>query len=107
MKIVISSTGKDLDSQVDARFGRCPNFIFVETTDMSFEVIENDSSCRSSGAGINAAQLVASKKAIAVLTGDIGPKAEETLSIGKIEIFTGQYGTVREAIEKYKQYKKI
>ena len=106
MKIAISSPGKDLDSQVDSRFGRCNNFIIVETTDMSFDVVENDSSCRSRGAGINAVQLIASKKVIAILTGDIGPKAADALSAGKIEIFTGQSGTVKEAVEKYKQYKK-
>ena len=36
MKVAISSTGKDLESQIDPRFGRCAYFLFVDTDDMSF-----------------------------------------------------------------------
>ncbi len=35
MKIAISSTGKDLKSQADARFGRCHYFIEGKLTEMS------------------------------------------------------------------------
>ena len=39
MKIAISSTGPDLDAQVDPRFGRCEYFLIVELDDMSFEAL--------------------------------------------------------------------
>ena len=42
MKIAISSSGKDLDSPMDPRFGRCAYFLIAETGDMSFEVLNND-----------------------------------------------------------------
>ena len=42
MKIAVSSSGKDLDSQVDPRFGRCAYFVIVETENMSFEAFDNE-----------------------------------------------------------------
>jgi predicted Fe-Mo cluster-binding NifX family protein len=30
MKIAISSSGKDLDAQLDPRFGRCRHFLIVD-----------------------------------------------------------------------------
>ncbi|TET89901.1 MAG: dinitrogenase iron-molybdenum cofactor biosynthesis protein [Desulfobacteraceae bacterium] len=101
MKIAVSSSGNDLDSQVDPRFGRCAYFVFVETDDMGFEAFENGSIALGGGAGIQAAQFVASKGAKAVITGNVGPNAVQTLSAAGVETFVGQSGTVREAIERY------
>ena len=102
MKIAVSSSGQDLDSQVDLRFGRCAYFVIVETNDMGFEAFDNESIALSGGAGIQAAQFVASKGAGAVITGNCGPNAVQTLSASHVEVFVGQSGTVREAIERYK-----
>ncbi len=101
MKIAVSSSGNDLDSQVDPRFGRCAYFVIVETDDMAFEAFENGSIAMGGGAGIQAAQFVASKGAKAVITGNVGPNASQTLSAARVETFVGQSGTVREAIERY------
>ncbi len=101
MKIAVSSSGKDLDSQVDPRFGRCAYFVIVETDDMSFEAFDNENIALGGGAGIQSAQFVASKGARAVITGNCGPNAVQTLSVSKIEIFIGHSGIVREVIEKY------
>ena len=101
MKIAVSSNGNDLDSQVDPRFGRCAYFVIVETDDMGFEAFENGSIALGGGAGIQAAQFVASKGAKAVITGNVGPNAVQTLSAAGVETFVGQSGTVREAIERY------
>ncbi len=101
MKIAVSSSGKDLDSQVDTRFGRCACFVIVETDDMSFEAFDNESIALGGGAGIRAAQVVASKGAKAIITGNVGPNAVQTLSAAGVEIFVGQSGTVREVIENY------
>ena len=52
MKIAITSTGKDLDSQVDPRFGRCAYFLIVNIDDMSFEAIDNASMSLGGGAEV-------------------------------------------------------
>jgi predicted Fe-Mo cluster-binding NifX family protein len=103
MKVAVSSSGKDLDSQIDPRFGRCAYFLIVETEDMSFEVSENESIALGGGAGIQSAQFVASMGAKAVLTGNCGPNAVDTLAAARVELFTGQKGTIRQAIEMYKK----
>jgi len=52
MKVAISSSGKDLDSQIDPNFGRCPYYLIVETDDMSFEALDNESVALELGAGV-------------------------------------------------------
>ena len=104
MKIAVSASGKDLSSNVDQRFGRCPYFILVETqenTIKSHEVIDNQASRAMRGAGIQSAQTIANKKAEVVITGNIGPNAFNVLSQTGIKIITEVSGNVKEAVEKY------
>jgi predicted Fe-Mo cluster-binding NifX family protein len=102
MKICITSQGKTLDSQVDSRFGRCKNFIFMDTESEEFEAVENANAAFQGGAGIQSAQFVVSKGAKAVLTGNVGPNAFQTLNAAGIEIFVGVSGTLSEALKQYK-----
>jgi predicted Fe-Mo cluster-binding NifX family protein len=102
MKVAVSATGENLEAQIDPRFGRCQYFVIVDTETMSFEVIPNTSQGASSGAGIQAAQAVANKGVLAVLTGNVGPNAFQALSASGINIITGVFGTIREAVEKFK-----
>jgi len=102
MKIAVSSSGNSLDSQIDPRFGRCAYFLIVDTDDMDFETFDNESIALGGGAGIQAAQFVASKGAKAILTGNVGPNAVKTLGAAGVEVFVGQNGTVGEALERYK-----
>lgn len=101
MKLAVSSTGNDINSELNPRFGRCEYFILVETDDMSFEAFENNNNALSSGAGIQSASFVASKGARVVLTGNCGPKALQTFSAAGVDVLTGFSGTVRQAVEQY------
>ena len=102
MKIALSSSGSDLKSALDPRFGRCAYFLIVNPEDMSFEVFDNESANQSSGAGIQAARFVADKGAEAVITGRVGPKAAEALSAAGIDVFTQQQGTIESVLERFK-----
>lgn len=103
IKIAISSKGKDLDSEVDNVFGRCPYFIFAEIKDKKIEKVEameNKSANQMGGAGISAAQFVTEKNAEAVITGNIGPRALDVLKQFNIEIYNGS-GSVKEVLDKF------
>ncbi|MCP2519568.1 NifB/NifX family molybdenum-iron cluster-binding protein [Candidatus Aminicenantes bacterium AC-708-M15] len=102
MKIAITSSGPDLESPVDPRFGRCAYFIFVDPETLEFEAIENPNVGAPGGAGIQSAQLVANKGVKAVLTGSCGPNAFQTLQAAGIEVIIGVAGTVKDAIQQYK-----
>jgi len=102
MKICVTSEGKTMDSPVDSRFGRCRNFIFFDTDTGGFEAQENSGLQFQGGAGIQAGQLAVSKGVTAVLTGNVGPNAYRVLSSAGISVFTGISGTVKEAIEGYR-----
>jgi predicted Fe-Mo cluster-binding NifX family protein len=102
MKVAVSSSGQDLNSPIDPRFGRCPYFLMVETDDMSFKVFDNQSAALGGGAGIQSAQFVVSKGARAVITGSCGPNAVKALSAAGTDVFLGNSGTVQEAVQKWK-----
>jgi len=103
LKVAVSATGPSLDASVDPRFGRCAYFVIVDTDTMQFEAIQNPAQYAGGGAGIQAAQTVANKGVQIVLTGNVGPNAYQALSAAGIQVLTGVYGTVREAVMKYKQ----
>jgi predicted Fe-Mo cluster-binding NifX family protein len=102
MKIVVTASGTDLDSPVDPRFGRCQYFIFVDSDSLQFEAIENENVLASGGAGIQSVQFVVQKGAEAVITGNLGPNASTAFSNSNIKVFLGASGTIREAIQMFK-----
>ncbi|MBC7360003.1 MAG: NifB/NifX family molybdenum-iron cluster-binding protein [Desulfacinum sp.] len=106
MKVAVSSSGRDVDSPVDARFGRAPYFLIVDTESFDCQVVPNTQNLQApQGAGIQAAAAVSRHKPDAVLTGHCGPKAFQTLRAAGIPVYTGVSGTVREAVEKFRQGK--
>ncbi|MBN2443880.1 MAG: NifB/NifX family molybdenum-iron cluster-binding protein [Spirochaetales bacterium] len=109
MKICITSQGNNLTSLVDPKFGRCAFFIIVNPETLEFEAISNNNASSGGGAGIQSGQLASEKDVKAVLTGNVGPNAFQTLKAAKIDIITGVSGTISEAIENYNngKYKTI
>ena len=103
MKVAISSTGMDLDTEIDPRFGRCAYFLFVDPDDMTFEAFENESMSLGGGAGIQSGQFIASKGAQVVITGSIGPNASRTLNAAGVDVIVGVSGSIREAFDRYKR----
>ena len=101
-KVCITSSGNDLDSLQDPRFGRCSFFIIVDSESMDFETIPNAAISASGGAGIQAAQTIASKQVDALITGSVGPNAYAALASSGIKMFSASANTVREALELFK-----
>ncbi len=100
-KICVTSTGPTLESAVDPRFGRCAYFMIVDPDTLAFEAVSNAAAMASGGAGIQAAQTVASTGVEAVLTGSVGPNAFPALEDSGIKILVGVSGTIKSAVESY------
>ena len=103
MKIAVTSAGKDLNADLDPRFGRAAYFIIVDSDTMDFEAVENRQNLNlPQGAGIQAGKTIVDNKAEVLITGHCGPKAFKVLRAAGVKIVTGGSGTVADAIEKYK-----
>ncbi|MGI6712351.1 MAG: NifB/NifX family molybdenum-iron cluster-binding protein [Bacillota bacterium] len=105
MKICISSTGKEKNSSVDLRFGRCMYFIFCDTDNNSFKAVSNQGVNSSHGAGIAAAQQVIDEKTDVVITGNMGPNALQLISTSGIEIYQAADGSVEEVVKLFQNNK--
>lgn len=103
MKIAITSQGKDMESEVDPRFGRTKFFIVIDTATGEFSAVDNVQNLNAAqGAGIQAGANVVSLGVEAVITGHVGPKAFATLKAGGVKIYTGSTGTVADAMVQFK-----
>ncbi len=103
MRIAISSTGKDFESEVDARFGRCNYFLIVEIENekvKGIKAIENTAKAQMGGAGITAGEIVANKKVDAVITANLGPKAFSIFGQFGIKIYQGQ-GKIKDVVQDF------
>jgi predicted Fe-Mo cluster-binding NifX family protein len=101
MKIAISSTEASLDAPIDEQFGRCPCFLIVDEEGSVSRVVDNPHADRGSGAGIQAARMLAESGVSTVLTGRCGPNACVALAAAGIAVVTGCNGTVRQALERF------
>jgi len=99
MKIAVTSTGKQLDSPVDPRFGRAAYILIVDADTLAVEVLDNAGNVNAfKGAGIQAASLISDKHADVLLTGFCGPNAFKALEAARVKVAGDVSGTVREAV---------
>ncbi|HHT47306.1 MAG TPA: hypothetical protein GX004_08505 [Firmicutes bacterium] len=103
MKIVISSKGKEINSLLDSRFGRCSFFAIYNDKKSEWEFLPNPGALEGSGAGIKAAQFLIEQNPDILLTGDLGPKAAQILNASGIKIYSLPEVTLEEALKQYKQ----
>ena len=102
MKIAVTSTGTDLDSQVDPRFGRAAYILIVDSETLDHEVLDNKENVNAlKGAGIQAAGMLSDKGAEVLLTGFCGPNAFKVLKAAKIGVANDAGGSVRDAVKAY------
>ncbi|OYT42429.1 MAG: dinitrogenase iron-molybdenum cofactor [Candidatus Aenigmarchaeota archaeon ex4484_224] len=105
MRIALPSTGKDLNSIVDSRFGRALYFVFVDVEGKEikkFEAYENPAYNAFGGAGIQASQFVANKGANVVISPSIGPNSFGLLIQVGIKIYSCPFGiSIKQAVEMF------
>ena len=88
MKLAISSSEKNLDSQIDLRFGRAKGFIIYDLENDYFEFIDNVQNLEATqGAGIQAATGVVNEKVEVVLSPSLGPKATDVLKSAGVKSY--------------------
>lgn len=101
-KLCFSAAGKDLEAEIDPRFGRARYFIIADPKTVEFEALENPAAEETQGAGIQTARLITSKNVGRVITGDCGPNALRALQASGIKVITGARGKIRDILLKYR-----
>ena len=86
MKVAITSTGNTLDSTLDQRFGRCTCFVIYNTETKGIEFIPNPNRDAQEGAGPASVQIVASRSAEKVISGEFGFKIKSLFDSLKIQM---------------------
>jgi len=106
MKIAFTSSGKELDSMLDLRFGRAAKFLIYDTETENIEIVSNTQNYNAvQGAGIQSAQNVAETGAEILITGHSGPKAFIVLKAAHIKVYNCPKMSIKNALEQLKQNK--
>jgi len=101
MKVAVTATGKEIDSQMDPRFGRAQYILIVDSGGTVLEAMDNSPNVNAMrGAGIQAAKLMADRKVDVLMTGHCGPNAFKALQAAGIKVVVEQSGTVEEALDR-------
>ena len=104
MKIAVTSTGVNLKSEVDSRFGRAQYLIVFDEDTGEFEAMNNSMNRDAvHGAGVRAGEALIILGASVLITGHCGPTAFRVLETARIKVVTGAAGTVEEALMLYKK----
>jgi predicted Fe-Mo cluster-binding NifX family protein len=86
MIIVITSKGNSPDSKLDSHFGRCSHFVFYDTLTNSMEFFPNPFKDIKEEAGLQAANLLATRNTGKIVTGELGIKVKPLLDRLKIQL---------------------
>ncbi len=105
MRIAVSANGKNLEDQLDSRFGRAAWFLIIDSSTMKYSSFHNPNIDAAGGAGTQSAQFVLEKGAETVITGRCGPNAFRVLKTARIPVFEAKNGTIREILQQWKDGK--
>jgi len=101
MKITVATQQGGLDDQVSAIVGRAPTFTVVETSNeeiIDSKVLQNEFSQAQSGAGVQAAQMLAEEGAQAIIGGNFGPNLARVFTQSGVKMYQASGVTTEEAI---------
>ena len=103
--IAISSSGANLDSCVEPRFGRARFFILVDPATEDWESLDNlaNLSALLDVGILTAKNLTRNRTVETVVTGHCGPKAFKELQQAGVKVFLNARGSLRFALNKLRQ----
>lgn len=103
MKIAFPTSGFDLDSSLDGRFGRAARFLLVDPETGAVELLENGRNVDAAqGSGIQSAQAILAAGAGILVSTHCGPKAFKVLQAAKIPVLRCDPGPIRGILEQYR-----
>ncbi len=98
-KIAFTTSGRDLEAQMDPRFGRSAGFLVYNLEDKTISFVENSQARNSpQGAGIQAAETIVRAGVDTLVTGHCGPKAYRVLEAAGVTVYNCDLSTVEEAL---------
>lgn len=102
MKVIITSTGNNLQSKFDLRFGKAGWFCVYDSETKTAQFIENENTTRR--AGTKAIEKITELGVTKVISGDFGLKVKILLEQLKIQmiIFSEKGKSVQDIIDKIK-----
>lgn len=100
MKYIFSCKGKNWEAMLDPHFGRAEGFfLFDDETKKTNWISNEENENAAHGAGKLAAQLVINTGASVLITGHVGPKAFDVLSLSEMKIFISKEDTLEKVFE--------
>ncbi|MEA1963161.1 MAG: NifB/NifX family molybdenum-iron cluster-binding protein [Patescibacteria group bacterium] len=103
IKICAAASAKDINAEVDSRFGRCGYFVFFTIQNkkiINTEIVRNSGASQGGGAGIRAAEQLGEAGANILIAETIGPKAANILEQLNIKVVK-KSGIVKAVVEEY------
>jgi predicted Fe-Mo cluster-binding NifX family protein len=100
LKIAFTTNGNSIEDSIAPTFGRCLNFLIVDSDSGDILVVPNPGAISAGGAGVQAAEMLAGCGIGRLVTGIIGFNARPLLEAAGISIVTGQSGKIRVSIER-------
>ena len=98
-RIAFTTSGRDLEATIDARFGRAQGFLLYDLDSREVQFLENRQARNSpQGAGIQAAETIVKAGADALVTGHCGPKAYKVLEAAGVTVYNCSLKSVEEAL---------
>jgi predicted Fe-Mo cluster-binding NifX family protein len=95
MRIAFTTNGNSIEDSIEPAFGRCRNFLIVDSDSGVVAVVPNPGAGLAGGAGVKAAETLAGLGIDTLITGSLGPNAGPLLHAAGIAVVTGRSGRIR------------
>jgi predicted Fe-Mo cluster-binding NifX family protein len=95
LKIAFTTNGNSIEDSIEPAFGRCKNFLIVDSESGGASVVPNPGAASAGGAGVKAAETLAERGIGKLITGSIGFNSRPLLEAAGITIVTGKSGKIR------------